>query len=318
MGRSEKAAGPQPSGGSGGRCLAAALLTVLLAACRLDVDFAASRYACDLTTSCPKGMACRQGFCSPEDAEDGSPGGGDDDRPDAAGGRRDAGPLDADAAPGSPDAAPDAAPPDVPECLLGRISDDFAAPDPASFWMPFVPQPPAVADQGSGRLVVTLAANAPGSHYAGYTYASNSDGRGQRVQVELLQVPNASSHANAFFKLQNGANFANQAGFLVQSNVLVMDTADAAGLLLAHKTLAYSAVAHRFLALAEADGEITFSTSPDGAVWTVRQQTPAPFPLENARVSLGAGTWQAEASPGVARFDNLNSGAATDCFGAAP
>jgi hypothetical protein len=138
------------------------------------------------------------------------------------------------------------------------------------------------------------------------------------LQVEMARAPDGSSQANAFFKLQNGSNFNHQATFLVQAGRLSMDTADADNRLLSHAQLAYDPTAHRFWAFEEQDGSVSFLTSPDGATWTLRHRAPVPFPFEGARVSLGAGTWQAEASPGSVQFDNLNVGPPTDCFGVSP
>ena len=58
--------------------------------------------------------------------------------------------------------------------------------------------------------------------------------------------------------------------------------------------------------LREAGGDLFFETSPDGTTFVLRGQWPDPIVLDDVRVGLGAGAWQALASPGQARFDCYN------------
>jgi len=204
----------------------------------------------------------------------------------------------------------------MPVCLLGHIADDFATTAVAPFWEPFNELPTTVSEV-TGRLVVALVPNTPGSHYAGYVYRTNTEGRGQHIDVEIAVAPNSASAANAFFKVQNGTNYDNQATFVLEAGVLYMDTYDATYNRLSRRSLTFSATPHRYWAIEESGGQVLFLTSSDGTSWTVREQAPAPFPFQNARVALGGGTWKSESSPGNVQFNRLDVGPSTNCFGLA-
>jgi hypothetical protein len=49
-----------------------------------------------------------------------------------------------------------------------------------------------------------------------------------------------------------------------------------------------------------------FETSPDGATWKLKGSGPAPFSLDSVRVRIGAGVWQAIATPLPVSYDCLN------------
>jgi len=68
----------------------------------------------------------------------------------------------------------------------------------------------------------------------------------------------------------------------------------------------YDPVADAWWRLREDGGTVRFDTSPDGIAWAPRAQIPDPFPLDNLRVSLGAGAYFAIANPGQARFHCFN------------
>ncbi len=291
------------------------LVGLLWAGCRLDVSFEESHFYCGSGGSCPADQACVQDYCQrsavgPVDAS----------TPliDASPPQSDASPGNPDAQPGNPDAAspPDAAPqPDaMPSCLLGNVADDFSTSATAPFWVSFAELPTTVSET-AGRLVVSLAPNTAGTHFAGYVHGTITDGRGQHIDVEVAVAPNPSSAANAFFKLQNGANYDNQATFVLEAGVLYMDTYDASYNRLSRASITFSATNHRYWALEESGGQVRFLTSPDGTSWTLREQEPVPFPFENARVALGGGTWKSESSPGSVQFNRLNVGPSTNCFG---
>jgi hypothetical protein len=202
----------------------------------------------------------------------------------------------------------------MPTCTLGHISDDFDTNATAPFWQPFNEAPTSAAES-NGKLVVTLSANTAGSHFAGYVYKTNTDGRGQHVEVEITNGPNASSDATAFLKLQNADNFGNEATFILEHGILYLDTYDVNNTQLSRKSFTFSQTTHRYWALEESAGKVTFLTSSDGNTWTQRDQQPVPFPFENARIALGGGTWKSETSPGNIQFNRLNVGPSTDCFG---
>jgi hypothetical protein len=294
-----------------------------LSGCHLDVSFDDSRFFCGGGGSCPADQSCVQDYCQAT-----KPPGADAALLD------DAAPL-ADADPGIPDARvstiadsgattpdapppppPDAAPPPdaMPVCNLGHIADNFADGVTAPFWVAFN-ESPTTENETNGRLVITLQAGTAGSHFAGYVHATNTDGRGQHTHIELAVAPNSSSFANAFFKVQNADNFNNEATFILENGTLYMDTYDVNNTRLSRRSLTFNASNHRFWALEESNGKVSFLTSPDGSTWTLRDQEIDPFPFQNARVAFGGGTWRAETNPGSIQFEGLNSGPSTNCFG---
>ena len=65
----------------------------------------------------------------------------------------------------------------------------------------------------------------------------------------------------------------------------------------------YDSVAARWWRRRESTGSLFFDTAPDGLAWTTRIPIPDPSPLDDVRIDLGAGTHEAVATPGQARFD---------------
>jgi hypothetical protein len=53
---------------------------------------------------------------------------------------------------------------------------------------------------------------------------------------------------------------------------------------------------------------ITFSTSPDGLIWSVKGTAVPTFPLDDINIAVGSGMWQMGASPSLDRFDCFNVG----------
>ena len=56
----------------------------------------------------------------------------------------------------------------------------------------------------------------------------------------------------------------------------------------------------------ESSGTIYWETSPDRTNWTIQRSAPSTFSLTSLKVRLSAGCWQSVASPGTAKFDNIN------------
>ncbi len=56
----------------------------------------------------------------------------------------------------------------------------------------------------------------------------------------------------------------------------------------------------------EFEGATFFDTAPDGVAWVQRMQIPTPFSFDHVKLTLGAGTYEAVANPGRARFRCFN------------
>lgn len=70
---------------------------------------------------------------------------------------------------------------------------------------------------------------------------------------------------------------------------------------------AYDPTNDRWWRLAEHDGDLSFLTSPDGMTWNVRGHGPVPRLFDDVSIVLGAGTWEAVATPGEAHFHCYNT-----------
>jgi hypothetical protein len=71
-------------------------------------------------------------------------------------------------------------------------------------------------------------------------------------------------------------------------------------------TLAYDAVAHRWLRIEEAGGTLEWATSPDGLAWTTRRSTASPAWVGDADLEIQLITHRDSGTPDFAEFDNFN------------
>jgi hypothetical protein len=256
-------------------------LALGLVACRFEVSYDGSRFACP-DGVCPDGYACVAALCEP------------------------VGGPDPDAAPGTP-AAPPGTPDAAPICRLADLRDDFGNPVRAPIWTPFQEQP-AVVGEVSGRLRISLAAGIDGQHYAGYLSAYG-DARGQRVFAALATAPNPASGAQGFLKLEGKTGgLLDGASLIVEGGTLYALTNGPGGS--SSSSRPYQPDQHRYLAIVEQSGSVTFQSSPDGATWADLDTAPAPLPWDGVRLVLGGGTYQNEAAPGLVEWDDVNGGGA--------
>lgn len=154
-----------------------------------------------------------------------------------------------------------------------------------------------------GHLVITPRSGVGGLHHGGATTARTYALTCGSARVELVQAASAASSADTTFAMV--ADSGRWYRMTVESGVLVFGTTDGVP---AQTTLAYDAVQHRHLRIRHdcvAD-QILYETSPDAMTWTTRRVIPATVDLRSAYVELEAGTYQPEAAPGQAVFDNLH------------
>ncbi len=233
----------------------------------------------------------------------------DPNAPDADPNAPDADPALPDAGPGDPDAAVPASP-----CnQVTLVADGFATATRGPLWGSSYVNNGATTSQVSSRLRVTLAANQSAAAYAAYATDRLYDLTASRVVVNLPQMVNTASHAQAYFKVGKADGGTNLAWFEQENGTLYLRTRTA-GVTSAPTTLSYSATQHRYWQFREAAGRLLFETSADGVTFTVRRDVAAPFDLTLVQVELGAGTYQAEASPGFAEFDDVNGGTASGSY----
>jgi hypothetical protein len=75
-------------------------------------------------------------------------------------------------------------------------------------------------------------------------------------------------------------------------------------------TLTYSATDHKWWRIRESGGTTYWDTSPDGTTWTNRASVlnaTHAVPITSLRVTLQAGCWQVETSPGSFTFNDFNT-----------
>jgi hypothetical protein len=259
----------------------AAWLVVFAGGCRFHADYDGTDYRCS-DGVCPAGQVCVDGFCV-------APGG------------------DVDADPGAADASGgdiDGAVPVGPCGLASLLADDFDDGVEGPQWNDSYENGVTVTETG-GRLVLTIpGAGATGS--GAYITDSTYDLRGSRVTVELVTPADTSTVQEAELILRSDTNdrvILQQIGDLLQ--LYYRDDGTTNALL----EIPFSASDHRFWAIAEQDGTLTWETSPDGSDWTVRHLVnDPPIDLSRVQIQVGASDQTGSAAGGTIRFDNVNGG----------
>jgi hypothetical protein len=122
--------------------------------------------------------------------------------------------------------------------------------------------------------VIAPAANAA-DVYAAYSTGRLYDVRGHRVFAELVKAPNPGANAGIALQI-NGNDFAHVA---VRDGNLLVATANVGGVYMQFAAIPYDAVAHRFIALEERTGQLSFEASPDGVTFTPFIDGPDPIDL---------------------------------------
>ena len=153
-----------------------------------------------------------------------------------------------------------------------------------------------------GRLTITPRAGVAGLKHGGVTSAQTYAMTCSATRVELVQATNADSTADTTFAV--AVDPAHWYRMTVENGVLALGARNGA---ISQETLPYDAVQHRHLRIRHdcvAD-TVAFETSPDGTTWTSRRSIPRSISLRAAYVELEAGTFQPEAAPGQAIFDNV-------------
>ena len=175
------------------------------------------------------------------------------------------------------------------------LTDNFAAGPLTDLWSPIAP----CIQQTAGELVAVPSAT--GSYCHAWTNASyhlTCDS----VTFEVAEATAQVNGAQTFVYIEQAGNPAIYTDLLLENDFMFAAASLTDGV---HMGL-YDSVQDRWWRLQEANGELRLLTSPDGVAWTLRGSTPDPMPLDNVQIAIGAGTWQAVAAPGQARFHCYN------------
>ncbi|HVJ95059.1 MAG TPA: hypothetical protein VM580_35010, partial [Labilithrix sp.] len=158
-------------------------------------------------------------------------------------------------------------------------------------------------DVNNGRLTITPRSNVTGLRHGGVTTARTLPMNCSAARVELVQATNTASSADTTFAV--AVDPARWYRMTVEAGVLVLGAMDGS---LSQETLPYDSTQHRHLRIRHdcLNDSILFETSPNGTAWTTRHATPRTVDLHAAYIELEAGTYQSEAAPGQAIFDNVH------------
>jgi hypothetical protein len=165
-----------------------------------------------------------------------------------------------------------------------------------------------VAETG-GRLQITPPSNAASSNYNGYLSVGTYSLANSAVFAQVVQATNAGTgHADTTMAVQVDSK--NDIEMTLENNVLRCRT-KVNGAFTHSGNATYNATAMQWWRIREAAGTVYCETAPDNAgqpgAWTSMDHFADPaFGITSLHVGLDAGTYAAEANPGVAIFDDLN------------
>jgi len=191
----------------------------------------------------------------------------------------------------------------VAQVDCGRPSvyaDDFATQKP--FWQ-LVASTGAQASVASGVLQLSPAASAASSTQAAAIskHAVNLDE--DVLSVHVLEVPNDASAGASFAARHDDANSLSFSKSGAQLQFLSQVAGATTG-----PSVTFDASTHRHWRFRETSGTLYWETSPDGKSWTEQRQLQTPDFARVVNVVLSSRAAPAVASPGLARFDDLNAG----------
>lgn len=155
----------------------------------------------------------------------------------------------------------------------------------------------------AGRVTITPRANVAGLHHGAITTTRTFPMTCASARVELVQATSAASAADTTFAVV--ADPGRWYRVTTESGLLVMGRMDDVSS--SATSIAYDPVQHRHLRIRHdcVRDEVLFETSPDATTWTARRTVSATVDLRAAHLELDAGTYQPEAAPGQAIFDNV-------------
>lgn len=216
-------------------------------------------------------------------------GGGDGGRPADAG-------IASDAATGSDDGGDDGG--IAPACVA--FEDGFDGDKPA-FWAEWSSGMTTLARTGS-ELVITLAVNAELPDYAGYV-ATPVDLREAAVFVEVSELTGTASIRPEMFLFVGDGIMQVSLGFA--GGRMIYRAWDEAQMMMRDDQIDRCEPCDMWWSIAFEGSDVVFRTSADGSTWVERRRMTSPVDPSAADVAIFAGTFDSDASPGVARYARL-------------
>lgn len=157
--------------------------------------------------------------------------------------------------------------------------------------------------RSNGKISITPASSQTGTLYNGLQSNRTFNFTDGITFVKLDQAPSGTAVAelSVFSDINNKLSIYVENG-TIYFNQTITGTPS-------NTTLTYDPSAHRWWRIRHeyTDDTIKYDTSPDGIAWTNRRSVSrSTLVITSMRLSIGAGTYESVASPGVATFDNLN------------
>lgn len=149
-----------------------------------------------------------------------------------------------------------------------------------------------------GIVTLTAAAN-----YSAFYNSTAYDLTDSYAFIETTTVPNQSTNAEAFLKLEE--DFDNYFIIALENGTLYFREV-VAGTPTTLSSVSWNATTHKWWRIRESSGTVYYDTSEDGIVWTNRTSVVYTVDATAVKPSIGAGTYQTETSPGTFQFDKFN------------
>jgi hypothetical protein len=178
------------------------------------------------------------------------------------------------------------------------LADDFNGAMNAALWETLAD--PNVRVSQPGRLEIALAPNRAGTAYGGYGTRNTRDFREHCVYVTFVAAPTATSSEMTIQFVTSTS-----VGFTVRDGQLVVYYND--GNYTPITSVTYDPVAHHVLRLRETGGRLFWETSSDGATFATTYSELDRIDLSDIGIRIVAGTFAAQANPGTAVFDDLDT-----------
>lgn len=159
-------------------------------------------------------------------------------------------------------------------------------------------------NEANGQLVITPRVGQTGLHYNGLLSSRTYNLTQGIIFVEVAEVTQGQANTMLMF----GADNNNKVIIKTEAGSLYMNLV-VGGSQVGVTSIPYDSVSHRWWRIRHvASGDtIRFDTSPDGIAWTQRHSVSrGSLNITAGKVNLSAGTWNSQAAPGRARFDNLS------------
>lgn len=161
----------------------------------------------------------------------------------------------------------------------------------------------SVNSVASGGTLTQACVTSGGWHY-GEQHRAVGELTGNRVVVEVVEAVAVNASVEMGMSVGPTIN-TDDAGFRLRGGTLSWRTHVSSSETVT--TIAtFDHDVHRWWRISESGGTLTWATSANGLSWTVQHTAAHAFDLSSVTISLWAGSFDSVASPGQARWDNLN------------